>query len=184
MPRRYEYKFIRIGENRLSGFFGVEDKARKGYDAVVHEHARDGWRLVQIFAPGVAAFGAAKYYELIFEREQPAPVEGLERTRTPDGEVAPARLRDPLSVRARGVVEVPGRRTDREQCKCDEEKDAHQERNHEGQHQNVHVGLPSAPTATRSRSAERREIVSANSIPASIERRSGQTRATRASLSS
>jgi hypothetical protein len=28
----------------------------------------DGWRLVQIFAPGVAAFGAAKYYELIFER--------------------------------------------------------------------------------------------------------------------
>ena len=36
-----------------------------------HEHARDGWRLVQIFAPGVAAFGAAKYYELIFEREAP-----------------------------------------------------------------------------------------------------------------
>jgi hypothetical protein len=24
---------------------------------------------VQIFAPGIAAFGAAKYYELIFERE-------------------------------------------------------------------------------------------------------------------
>jgi hypothetical protein len=27
---------------------------------------------VQIFAPGVAAFGAAKYYELIFERERAA----------------------------------------------------------------------------------------------------------------
>jgi hypothetical protein len=26
-------------------------------------------RLVQIFAPGIAAFGAAKYYELVFERE-------------------------------------------------------------------------------------------------------------------
>jgi hypothetical protein len=26
---------------------------------------------VQIFAPGVATFGAAKYYELIFERERP-----------------------------------------------------------------------------------------------------------------
>ena len=25
---------------------------------------------MQIFAPGVAAFGAAKYYELIFERER------------------------------------------------------------------------------------------------------------------
>jgi hypothetical protein len=24
---------------------------------------------VQVFAPGIAAFGAAKYYELIFERE-------------------------------------------------------------------------------------------------------------------
>jgi uncharacterized protein DUF4177 len=67
-----EYKFVRIGENRLSAVFGVQDKARKAYEQVVHEHARDGWRLVQIFAPGVAAFGAAKYYELIFERERVA----------------------------------------------------------------------------------------------------------------
>jgi len=37
----------------------------------VHENAAEGWRLVQIFAPGIAAFGAAKYYELIFEREVP-----------------------------------------------------------------------------------------------------------------
>ena len=29
----------------------------------------DGWRLVQIFAPGVVAFGAARYYEFIFEEE-------------------------------------------------------------------------------------------------------------------
>jgi hypothetical protein len=43
---------------------------RNAYEDIVHEHARDGWRLVQIFAPGVAAFGAAKYYELIFERER------------------------------------------------------------------------------------------------------------------
>ena len=66
----FEYKFVRIGENRLSALFGPQDKARNGYMAVVHDHARDGWRLVQIFAPGVAAFGAAKYYELIFERER------------------------------------------------------------------------------------------------------------------
>lgn len=46
------------------------DKVRNGYEDVVHEHAGDGWRLVQIFAPGVAAFGAAKYYELIFQRER------------------------------------------------------------------------------------------------------------------
>jgi hypothetical protein len=70
MQKTYEYKFVRLGENRGSAFFGVQDKARNAYEEVVHEHARDGWRLVQIFAPGVAAFGAAKYYELIFERER------------------------------------------------------------------------------------------------------------------
>ena len=67
--QKYEYKFIRLGESRTSAMFGVQDKARKTYEDAVKEHARDGWRLVQIFAPGVAAFGAAKYYELIFERE-------------------------------------------------------------------------------------------------------------------
>jgi Domain of unknown function (DUF4177) len=70
MARSFEYKFVRLGESSGSAFFGVHDKARNAYEAVVHEHARDGWRLVQIFAPGVAAFGAAKYYELIFERER------------------------------------------------------------------------------------------------------------------
>jgi hypothetical protein len=66
----YEYKFVRLGEYGGSALFGVSDKARNAYEDIVHEHARDGWRLVQIFAPGVAAFGAAKYYELIFERER------------------------------------------------------------------------------------------------------------------
>jgi hypothetical protein len=69
MTKTYEYKFVRIGEYAGAALFGVRDKDRKGYEDIVHEHARDGWRLVQIFAPGVAAFGAAKYYELIFERE-------------------------------------------------------------------------------------------------------------------
>jgi hypothetical protein len=65
----FEYTFVRLGENRASAIFGVQDKARHAYEDVVNQHARDGWRLVQIFAPGVAAFGAAKYYELILERE-------------------------------------------------------------------------------------------------------------------
>ena len=51
--------------------FGVRDSEREVYRDVVHEHARHGWRLVQIFAPGTAAFGAARYYELIFERARP-----------------------------------------------------------------------------------------------------------------
>jgi Domain of unknown function (DUF4177) len=70
MATTYEYKFVRLGESSGSAWFGVSDKARGAYADAVHEHARDGWRLVQIFAPGVAAFGAAKYYELIFERER------------------------------------------------------------------------------------------------------------------
>ena len=70
MDQRYEYKFVRLGDYAGSALFGVSDKVRNGYEEAVHEHARDGWRLVQIFAPGVATFGAAKYYELIFERER------------------------------------------------------------------------------------------------------------------
>jgi hypothetical protein len=69
--KTYEYKFVRIGEYAGSALFGVRDRDRNAYEGIVHEQARNGWRLVQIFAPGVAAFGAAKYYELIFERETP-----------------------------------------------------------------------------------------------------------------
>jgi len=68
MSPTYEYTFVRIGEYGGSAFFGVRDRDRNAYENIVHEHAADGWRLVQIFAPGIAAFGAAKYYELIFER--------------------------------------------------------------------------------------------------------------------
>jgi len=57
----YEYKFVRVGEYRGSALFGVRDSEREAYRDVVHEHARQGWRLVQIFAPGTAAFGAARY---------------------------------------------------------------------------------------------------------------------------
>jgi hypothetical protein len=67
--KAYEYKFVRLGQYWGSAAFGVRDKERGSYQDIVREHARDGWRLVQIFAPGIAAFGAAKYYELIFERE-------------------------------------------------------------------------------------------------------------------
>jgi hypothetical protein len=68
--RSFEYKFVRLGEYRGSALFGVRDSARDAYQEVVHEQATDGWRLVQIFAPGTAAFGASRYYDLIFERER------------------------------------------------------------------------------------------------------------------
>lgn len=64
MNPRFEYKFVRLGE----GWIGVNRDARNNYQEEVHKHARDGWRLVQIFAPGVGGYGCAKYYELVLER--------------------------------------------------------------------------------------------------------------------
>ena len=64
MTQRYEYTFVRLGE----GLLRVKRDARKTYQDVIQEHAQDGWRLVQIFAPGIGVYGAPKYYELVFER--------------------------------------------------------------------------------------------------------------------
>ena len=65
MSQKYEYKFIRLGEGLLS----VRRAGREQYQSVIQENTQQGWRLVQIFAPGIAAYGAAKFYEMIFERE-------------------------------------------------------------------------------------------------------------------
>ena len=65
MKPRFEYKFVRLGE----GWLGAKKEACHGYQTEIQQHARDGWRLVQIFAPGVGTYGAAKYYELILERQ-------------------------------------------------------------------------------------------------------------------
>lgn len=62
--QRFEYEFVRLGE----GWLGVQRKAHHEYQRVVHDYARRGWRLVQIFAPGTGVYGHAKYYELVFER--------------------------------------------------------------------------------------------------------------------
>jgi hypothetical protein len=58
MARSFEYKFVRLGECSGSAIFGVQDKA-----------------------PGVAAFGAARYYELIFERERAEEIATTEASR-------------------------------------------------------------------------------------------------------
>ena len=65
MKQKFEYKFVRLGE----GFMRATSEAYDGYQEQVREYASDGWRLVQIFAPGVGTSGAANYYELVLERE-------------------------------------------------------------------------------------------------------------------
>ncbi len=67
MTQRYEYKFLRLGE----GWTGVRKSGKEDYKETIEEQAKDGWRLVQIFAPGIGSYGSAKYYELILERKLP-----------------------------------------------------------------------------------------------------------------
>jgi hypothetical protein len=65
MRQKFEYKFVRIGE----GWLSARGRAMREYQQIIHDHAREGWRLVQVFAPGMGAYGAAKYFEIILERE-------------------------------------------------------------------------------------------------------------------
>jgi hypothetical protein len=76
MAARFEYKFVRLDETTPKALFGLIHAATyqeaNVYQQAVHEHAAEGWRLVQIFAPPIAApYGAAMFYELIFERPLP-----------------------------------------------------------------------------------------------------------------
>jgi hypothetical protein len=58
MNQHYEYRFVRL-----------DKRAAKHYRETVEEHARQGWRLVQIFAPGAGGIGARpQYVEVILER--------------------------------------------------------------------------------------------------------------------
>ena len=60
----YEYKFIRID---LS--WGIFKEPKEDYHDVIREQGKDGWRLVQVFAPATSGYGKATFYELIFEKE-------------------------------------------------------------------------------------------------------------------
>lgn len=58
----FEYKFVKVKLNWFSA------SPKEDYKEVVKEHAQQGWRLVQIFAPGTSMEGRASYFELIFEK--------------------------------------------------------------------------------------------------------------------
>ncbi|MBB4826488.1 hypothetical protein HNO89_003748 [Sporosarcina luteola] len=61
----FEYKFVQI--DLKQGI--VKATPKEDYHEIIKEHAEKGWRLVQIFAPGTAAAGAAANFELIFEKD-------------------------------------------------------------------------------------------------------------------
>ena len=58
MRQKYEYKFVRL------------DAHASEYHRVTQEQASEGWRLVQIFAPGAGGLWTRENFcEVIFERE-------------------------------------------------------------------------------------------------------------------
>ncbi len=59
-----EYKKIRIN---LSSWLR---KPEEDYVEIANKEARDGWELVQVFAPPIAGYGYAKYFEVILVREK------------------------------------------------------------------------------------------------------------------
>ncbi|MBT2759138.1 DUF4177 domain-containing protein [Mesobacillus foraminis] len=59
----YEYKFVKISVGAFSG------SPKDDYQGIIHEHARQGWKLHQIFTPPLGAGGQAVSMELIFEKE-------------------------------------------------------------------------------------------------------------------
>jgi hypothetical protein len=61
-PAQYEYKFVQVPRPPKT----LKKAGDLGHEAVVAQHASEGWRLVQIHAPQLPA--VPHYFELIFER--------------------------------------------------------------------------------------------------------------------
>ena len=60
----YECKFVKIElKMGFSRYAPQED-----YHEIIQNLSKEGWRLVQVFAPGTRGVGLASYFELIFER--------------------------------------------------------------------------------------------------------------------
>ncbi|MFD2760108.1 DUF4177 domain-containing protein [Lentibacillus juripiscarius] len=60
----YEHKFVKVD---LSAFKRTPEE---DYHSVVYEHEKEGWELIQIFAPGIKSYGMPSFYELIFKRKK------------------------------------------------------------------------------------------------------------------
>ena len=57
----YEYKYVEV---TLGGVF-----AKDNYHEIIDEHAKKGWRLVQVVPTYYNSYGKPTDYEVILERE-------------------------------------------------------------------------------------------------------------------
>ncbi|KYC99617.1 hypothetical protein B425_1945 [Bacillus amyloliquefaciens] len=60
---RKEYEFVKVELSTM------RRRPKEDYREIIHQYAERGWRLVQIFAPSIDGYGAAAYFEIIFERD-------------------------------------------------------------------------------------------------------------------
>lgn len=61
----YEYKYVNIKMTKT-----FKPKPEQNYHEIIDQHAKEGWRLVQILAPSLGFSGLATYFELIFEKQK------------------------------------------------------------------------------------------------------------------
>ena len=59
----FEYKFVKV---EMKYEFMGRAKPAEDYQEIIQNHASEGWRLVQIFAPSIGATGMAEFYEIFF----------------------------------------------------------------------------------------------------------------------
>jgi hypothetical protein len=62
----YEYKFVKVEVSN----FSFKAKLKDDYHEIIYQHAKEGWKLFQIFAPPMYGQGTAAFFDIIFEREQ------------------------------------------------------------------------------------------------------------------
>ncbi|HDR7708310.1 TPA: DUF4177 domain-containing protein [Bacillus cereus] len=61
----FEYKFVKV---ELHWGF-TRSKPAEDYQEIIQEHARNGWRFVQIVTPTISSSGQPEYFDLIFEKK-------------------------------------------------------------------------------------------------------------------
>ena len=61
--QKYQYKYVKIKRKIFSGW-------EKNYQEVIDQHAKDGWRLVEMFAPAIHGYGSATHVDLVFEKKK------------------------------------------------------------------------------------------------------------------
>ena len=67
----HEYKFVTVAMKTKMHLLVVRSAPEEDYHQIIHQHAKEGWRLVQVFAMATVGYGGVENIELIFEREVP-----------------------------------------------------------------------------------------------------------------